>query len=112
MAHKGYTIPYFIEYFSSIPDHQWCTNDLQKQGTKQHCAIGHALRRGKSSYRVTRTSVYLREEALVKIFGSWNNIAYVNDAQGIFSSLGKTPRGRILRALRNLKRTGNLLGNR
>src|SRR5581483_10076399 len=42
MAHKGYTLNYFIDFFKNIPDHRWTEGRLQEYGTVQKCALGHA----------------------------------------------------------------------
>jgi hypothetical protein len=109
MAHKGYTLSYFIDYFSSIPDHQWCTGDEQRPGTVQHCALGHASRNTKTTLENTSAAVYGRVEALENFLN--DSVISINDARPgtKFYKLGKTPRGRILKALRNRKRTGKIL---
>lgn len=119
--HKGYTLQYFIEYFSSIPDWQWCVGDEQKRRstndawvegapTVQHCALGHARRNSRTTLDRTNTRVVGRVEALENFLG--HETADINDASpgDNFYSLGKTPRGRILKALRNRQKYGNVLG--
>src|ERR1700677_4548150 len=104
--HKGYTLNYFINFFKKIPDHRWCTGEMQKDGTTQHCALGHLLRNASTTYNNTKRKNFPRNQALVKFFGN-ENVIIVNDGQSYKAlNLGKTPRGRMLRALRNRKRYG------
>jgi len=113
MAHKGYTLNYFIDFFKNIPDHRWTEGRLQEYGTVQKCALGHAasnlraeadsevdLDTVNSSERVTALQEFLNDKT-----------ANINDGVGPYGFLGATPRGRILRALRNRKRTGNVMGS-
>jgi hypothetical protein len=110
MASKGYTLNYFIEFFRSIPDHQWTTG-VEQHNTVQHCAIGHALRDRRTNLSNTSRPANTRLDALNNFLGTdaWR----VNDGTETgYASLGKTPRGRMLCALRNRKRYGNVLGRK
>jgi hypothetical protein len=112
---KGYTLNYFIEFFGSIPDHRWTEGTLNAAGTVQMCALGHALA-GKNPSAFRRERIASREltsnartTALQKFLDG--QTFQINDAAGYeYESLGTTPRGRILRALRNRKRSGNIWG--
>jgi hypothetical protein len=107
MSHKGYTLNYFINYFQSIPVSQWCVSGSQV-GTR-HDAVGHALRNVRTTLAKTKNENTNRLNALEHFLGS--SIVSINDnTRGSFTKFGKTPRGRILRALRNRKRTGNIQG--
>jgi hypothetical protein len=108
MAHKGYTLNYFIEYFSSIPDHQWCVGEEHKEGTVQHCALGHAQRNARTTLERTNKRANQRMEALNSFLN--DETADINDNSSRYSDLGKTPRGRILKALRNRQKYGHFLG--
>lgn len=110
MAHKGYTLNYFIDFFKSIPDHRWTTGEEQKYGTVQHCALGHVLRNSRTTFGNTNVECKARASALQTFLG--NDVVEINDATpgDRYYSLGSTPRGRILKALRNRKRTGQVLG--
>ena len=115
MAHKGYTLNYLIDYFSSIPNHRWTTGELQNGETVQMCALGHAIAGLNPSTAVRERlndgefDVNARAEALQEFLGG--NVENINDANGAnYLRLGATPRGRIIRALRNRKRTGNIFG--
>jgi len=113
MAHKGYTLNYFINFFSSIPDHQWCEGTLNREGTVQCCALGHALRdprTNKIDHDQLQDRLDMNPTSKVVALEEFLNdrTAEINDGQGRFSQLGKTPRGRILKALRTRKRNGTL----
>jgi len=113
MAHKGYTLNYFIDYFSSIPTNRWTEGALCESGSNRLCALGHALAGPNPSetrlnaIREGEFESNARTEALQNFLD--NRVEDIND--GSFGrELGVTPRGRILRALRNRKRTGSVLG--
>lgn len=109
--HKGYTLNYFIKYFSSIPDNQWCEGTLQRDDTIQHCALGHCGRRGNKTLSETAESARVCEERQEALNRHLNGFTVaINDGGDGTENLGKTPRGRILRALRNKKRTGSVFG--
>jgi hypothetical protein len=108
MAHKGYTLNYFIDFFQSIPDHRWTEGTEHREGTVQKCAIGHAASDNRAPANTYGANRNARLEALQSFLG--NKIAAINDGHDEYIALGATPRGRILRALRNRKRTGNILG--
>jgi hypothetical protein len=111
MAHKGYTLNYFIGYFQSIPDHQWCTGRNQRGGTVQHCAQGHVLRDARTTFDNTSRKNQRRLTTLNGFLGT--DVVAINDNSGKgYSKLGSTPRGRVLRALRNRKRYGNIYGKK
>jgi len=111
MAHKGYTLNYFIDFFQNIPDHQWCIEQNQKGDTVQHCAQGHVLRDARTTFSKSNRRNTVRLNALNAFLG--RNVVSINDDTGnSYSELGKTPRGRVLTALRNRKRTGNIWGKK
>jgi len=113
MAHKGYTLNYFINFFKEIPDHRWTTGTLQKEGTVQMCALGHCL----AHQNADASNLNLNDNAFPStakaeaLQGFLNDCAEdINDGDEMYRKLGTTPRGRILKALRNRKRTGRILG--
>jgi hypothetical protein len=114
--HKGYTLNYFINYFSSIPDHQWCVGeeqkfadgDYQSRPTVQHCATGHAQRNARTTLDRTQKRTNMRLNALNSFLNDYT--VDINDNDHRFSFLGKTPRGRILKALRNRQKYGSVFG--
>jgi hypothetical protein len=112
--HKGYTLNYFINFFKSIPDHRWTTGKLQTDGTVQMCALGHCLTNQNSNPKnININDLFPGANAKTEALESFlnDNTAQINDASLFqYRRLGSTPRGRILRALRNRKRTGNILG--
>lgn len=123
--HKGYTINYFIKFFSDIPVSKWhcgsLTNkdDLENGGCRsmKACALGYA-----GAYKVeeethenfnghtykeyyeTGATTPNRENALLDLLPT---TADINDnSSGYYNSLGKTPRARILKALKLRKKLG------
>ncbi len=115
MAHKGYTLNYFIDFFSEIPNSRFIEGELLDSDGVKMCALGHAgaasrnpdAFAGADTCDISGLPTEARAEALENFLG---DTASINDGNGDYSSLGKTPRTRILRALRNRKRTGNALG--
>ena len=107
--HKGYTLNYFINFFKSIPDHRWTEGELQRGNTVQKCALGHCLTDQRTGKLVSNSESDLntKAEALQDFLG--NEVEAINDGDNTYFELGSTPRGRILRALRNRKRTGSVL---
>ena len=104
MNHKGYTLAYFINFFSSIPTAKVVsTNTTPSKG--RGCAGTLAL--GNPG----RPAVG-RLAALDNFLGGPANTDAINDGRNGFNKLGKTPRTRILAALRNRKRTGNPMGTK
>jgi len=117
MAHKGYTLNYFINFFSNIPSNRFTTCELLSNTGNRMCALGHAgsadrkpSLAGRSTYQVRGLPTEARARALASFLGGASTVARINDGYGPYSGLGKTPRARILRALRNRKSTGNVLG--
>lgn len=109
--HKGYTINYFINFFKNIPDHRWTTDTLHREGTVQKCALGHCLTDHRTGELDGDEENNPRVSALQSFLNS--DAADINDGHsGSYRELGATPRGRILRALRNRKRTGNIFGDK
>lgn len=104
--HKGYTLNYFIEFFSDIPSHRWTTEQLQVGETVQKCALGHSLTNQRTGEIEADNA---RTDALVEFLH--NSVADINDGNlNCDRALGKTPRTRILRALRNRKKFGSPYG--
>lgn len=117
--HKGYTTSYFIDFFSSIPNKEW-TEGTEDNEQGQFCALGHTSRDMRTGDFNQNTQ---KRYALANLFESADTssdmpgeelVAEINDADygSRFYSLGKTPRTRIVKALRNLRRTGDVLGNK
>ena len=95
---KKYTAEYFIKKFRAIPPRQWTTR-FYTDSKGRHCAVGHC----QVVYGVSTPE----SRALSKLFfqQDWRGVTDVNDGL-ICASLGlkqKTPRGRILAALRHIQ---------
>lgn len=97
-----YDIDYFIEFFSNIARSKWTTQSFNNS-KEQKCAIGHcgvrskkdlALRKIISPSDITRSII---------------PVTSINDGQHEYRKLGKHPRTRILRALKNIKKKGKIL---
>lgn len=115
MAHKGYTLNYFINFFKNIPNHRWTTGTLQKEGTVQMCALGHCLTHQNGNPENANLNddgfeSNAKTEALQAFLEG--EVETINDDEDNSYGFGTTPRGRILKALRNRKRTGNIYGRR
>ena len=82
--HKGYTLVNLISFFSNTTNAQWKNSDVS-------AVAGSPGRRA----------------ALASFLGNPSGIAAGKPSY--FARLGATPRGRILRALRNRKRFGHVL---
>lgn len=84
-----FDLDYFIHKFEAIPHSQWTTNDYTNaQG--QHCALGHC-------------STHTGEEAALRQLTEIE-VSYVNDGKRGMMKLGKRPRTRVLRYLKQLKK--------
>jgi|ERR1051325_616745 hypothetical protein len=125
--HKGYTIPYFIKFFSDIPVSQWTCGALTNaeelnQGecrSMKACAMGFAgafdvekeeyvddvTGEKTVEYYETCPNTPDRMKRLSQILDG--NVESINDNDGHeYSHLGKTPRARILKALRLRQKYG------
>lgn len=95
---KKYTVAYFIKKFSAIPLRKWTTGVWYNSMTGACCAQGHCG---------VRTSGIRTPEscALRDLFrGFSNSVTTVNDFK-TKKFPQTTPRGRILAALRSLKKS-------
>lgn len=87
-----YTLEYFIEKLSAIPENKWCINSFHN-ADKQSCVLGHC---GEGFNRRTEEG-----QALTKIC---HFIISVND--DIFKEyrhLGTTPKERVINYLKSLR---------
>lgn len=89
-----YTVDYFIEKFLNIPDKLWCTKELFNN-VGQHCALGHC------GTDATYDNVNYEAKALSDIF-SPDFVSEVNDGKPKYKRLGKTPKERIINALKKI----------
>jgi hypothetical protein len=98
-----YTVDYFIKKFSAIPAKKWCTGYF-KLGNG-HCALGHcgSVEYGSRAYQHTDEG-----NALIGLTSRIGDNQYacittIND--GLDPNFPqKTPRGRVLAALRQVKK--------
>lgn len=104
MAHKGYTLNYFIDFFKNIPDHRWANGTLHEVGTARKCALGHCMTNSRTGKVEKGNARSLALQGFLR-----RQVVSINDGRGKYNELGATPRGRILKALRNRKRTGKVL---
>lgn len=89
-----YTVDYFIKKFNAIPAKEWCTGKFNNS-LGQKCVLGHC---GLTDYR----QFSHESTALYDIFSKGGLLTIeVNDRK--YKGL-KTPKGRILRALRDIKK--------
>lgn len=119
MAHKGYTLNYFIEFFQNTKPNQWvCGAALEhgKGGKETRCAIGFAGAYEAEpiidedtgeviDYECAVATTPRREAALLKFLPA----VEINDSNvkgDTYYKLGKTPRARILKALKLRKKFG------
>jgi len=98
-----YSIEYFIEKFSTIPEEKWTVKQLEDSETGAHCALGHC---GVTQKAFGNPYNYTEEgTALEKIFQTvpsiWNTGSYVpstnDNGYGMGIGCTKTlPKERIL----------------
>ena len=106
---SGYTVDFFIKKFSKIPDSKWCKGSYSKGD--MYCALGHCgeTDSGKSTDE---------SRALINLFlnretQDYTSVADINDGRIRYGTIAKeympiveklkTPKARILAALRKLK---------
>jgi hypothetical protein len=87
---KGYTLNYFINLFNNTTTSDW---------------------KGRSVFDFVETKRGVRATALENFIG-YGVISNVDLGSKQTNVLGKTPRARILKALYNRKRHGNVFGKR
>ena len=87
---KGYTLQYFIDLFTNTTTRQLSTNSVYNVVSP---------RKGVTSVRA-------------EVLDNWlsYNTTNIANGTGSFASYGKTPRARLLKALRNRKNNGTVYG--
>ncbi len=95
---KVYDVDYFIKKFEAIPRNKWITNNYGLQGTGVHCAYGHCGVSNSTSQ--TKESIELA--AMFHVSGM-PPVSTINDLR-LSRFPQKTPKGRILAALRAIKK--------
>ncbi len=91
---------WFLFKFSAIPEDEWCVGEFCEYGAGgkiRHCALGHCG----VSLRSESVEGHALAKALNEKVGAINDGSYPE-----FSALGKTPKARILAALRQAKAEG------
>lgn len=90
-TNPNYTVDYFIEKFTVIPDNKWIIGSFNFKN--KHCALGHCFRNNSD----TDESIALRN--LFRNNGL--SIVAINDASSRF--MEDTPKARVLAALNYIK---------
>lgn len=108
MKNNKYTVDYFIDKFSTIPDNQFTLGEyVSKNGTK--CALGHC---GFTNNDDTAVEGRQLNNLMTRAFGigaanisdGAKNIYYFNPSRSYNAKeLGSTPKKRILTALELIK---------
>lgn len=96
MAIKKYSIAWFINYFEKIPAKEWCVNEMGNE-KGQCCALGHAQKVG-----ANRALMDLLGTGVTSSINDNECVSFINPALKPALKL-KTPKGRILKALRILQ---------
>lgn len=86
-----YTAAFFIRKFKAIPARLWTTGEYHNTETGRRCALGHC----EASKQALPLIKLFRDNGLI--------ITWVNDDSASEKFPQKTPRGRILAALRYIK---------
>lgn len=96
-----YTIDYFIKKFSAIPSKKWTTGTYDN-GKGQKCALGHCGASEKYG------PVTYESQTLSRILWELAPVSNINDgiSASTYRPKGKSPRTRILNALRLCKKAG------
>lgn len=90
-----YDADYFIKFFRKIPDEKWTTHALEENGG--HCALGHC------GAKEGRIAFCRKAMALYRVL--CRKVAFINDgAEKDYPQ--KTPKARILAALKDAKEAG------
>lgn len=102
-----YTIDYFISKFESIPEDKWTTGIYQDEEDR-FCVLGHCgFRSTIDDSNYFCTEINEEGDALIKLMSPFfPSPPLINDGQGDYINLGKTPKARILNALNKIKMKG------
>lgn len=95
---------FFIEFYSKIPDEQWCVGRLMSYDGMRHCAAGHLSLFDPISYG---QNIKKLEDLFKKLPESLSggNIVRINDSLynlDLADKYGYTPKERIVNALKSL----------
>ncbi len=108
-----FTVDFFINKFSAIPEEKWCTG-VQTSRDNKHCALGHCLPQSVknlmySDYDAvdsddTINAAYTQEgKALINIFLTGGELTRINNGYDL-RYWQPTPKQRILSALYDIKK--------
>ena len=99
-----YTLDYFINKFSSIPDEKWCEGEYDVGYAK--CAMGHCGYALEKAIANISDGYSEESKALQKLFNKTKTPAVeaINDGE-YYQYQQDTPKERILAALNDLKNT-------
>lgn len=92
-----YDVDYFIEKFTGIPSRLWCMGTLTDEHGR-HCALGHCY---------ASENGLISSDKLRDLFTRYSHNVVLTNDDNMDYNLGqgrKTPRGRILAALRWIKK--------
>jgi hypothetical protein len=101
-----YTVDYFIEKFSKIPDKFWCKSYYTSydQGIEKHCALGHCGFKCEDDGGENTTK---EGKALIKLIITKlrHAVSDINDGtyEEFVCMLGDDPKTRIINALKMIK---------
>lgn len=104
MSAEQYTPDYFINKFKAIPEDQWSTGTLTNDNNGAHCAlffVGTEVNTESGDY------IYTTEgQALENLFKTYldETTWKVNDCVSTKTSTARTPKTRILNALKKVKK--------
>ena len=90
-----YDVDYFIKKFKAIPASKWTTGEYVKD--TKYCALGHCGANKITGYGHIEEAVMLS-----KLLGTADTVTAINDGEHAFYQQ-KTPRARILAALKTAK---------
>lgn len=104
-------VKWFINFYGSIPNKNWCTDNYHI-GSKTGCAIGHIAHVSEDYdldkyhqiinllYPVYLLRYYKKQSVEKPDDAGENVVTSINDSVDLFGFLGKTPKTRILNALK------------
>lgn len=99
------TVDYFIEKFTNIPGRKWFAGAYHNETNTRLCVLGHCGRRTTNNYAPTGESIVLTQifEANLGAYPEHVNDGLDINGRKSYSKYGKTPRMRVLNALREIR---------
>lgn len=98
MKRSKYTVDYFIGKFKKIPTNKWCAGEIN-DGKGRKCALGHCGHSVVKGINFQSTRLYHIVEDNLGV-----SIVDINDRHYTYRKLGKTPKTRVLNALKLIKK--------